>query len=53
MSEPPEIACARMQLADISFSTSAQAHFGHLGAGSLDDNMSSSKQWQQALHWYS
>jgi hypothetical protein len=44
MSAPPETACARIQLADINFSTSAHAHFGHLGAGSLEDSINSSKQ---------
>jgi hypothetical protein len=42
-----------MQLADIIFSTSAHSHSGHLGGGSLADKVNSSKQLQQALHWYS
>ena len=48
--DPLGIPWALTQPADISFSTSAQAHSGHLGAGSLEDITSSSKQWQQALH---
>jgi hypothetical protein len=51
--EPEAIPWARTQPADISFSTSLQSHSGHIGAGSLADIISSSKQWQQALHWYS
>ena len=35
---------------DMSFSTSAHWHWGQLGAGSLVDSSSSSKQWQQPLH---
>jgi len=41
------------QPADINFSTSAHSHSGHFGGGSLADMVSCSKQWQQALHWYS
>jgi hypothetical protein len=51
--DPDGIPWARMQPADINFSTSAHSHSGHLGGGSLADNVNSSKQLQQALHWYS
>jgi hypothetical protein len=51
--DPVGIPCGRTQPADISFCTSAQSHLGHLGFGALDEKTSSSKQWQQALHWYS
>ena len=51
--EPVGIPWALTQLADISFSTSAHSHCGHLGRGSLAERVSSSKQLQQALHWYS
>jgi len=44
---------ALTQLADINFSTSAHSHSGHWGGGSLADKVNSSKQLQQALHWYS
>jgi len=44
---------ALTQLADINFSTSAHSHSGQRGAGSLEDKVNSSKQLQQALHWYS
>jgi hypothetical protein len=48
--EPVGIPWARTHPADISFSTSAQPHFGHLGFGALAERISSSKQAQQALH---
>jgi hypothetical protein len=48
--EPLGIPCARMQPADMSFCTSAQPHSGHLGATLAALKVSSSKQWQQALH---
>jgi hypothetical protein len=51
--EPVAMPCARTQPADMSFWTSAQSHWGHFGAGSSLRNVNSSKQWQQALHWYS
>jgi hypothetical protein len=51
--DPEGIPWALTQPADISFSTSLHSHSGHLGAGSLADIINSSKQWQQALHWYS
>ena len=51
--EPVGIPWALTQLADINFSTSAQSQSGHFGGGSLLDKVSSSKQLQQALHWYS
>ena len=51
--DPEGIPWALTQLADISFSTSAHSHWGHLGGGSSADKVNSSKQLQQALHWYS
>jgi hypothetical protein len=51
--DPEGIPWALTQLADINFSTSAQSHCGHLGGGSSAEKVNSSKQLQQALHWYS
>ena len=51
--EPEGIPWARMQPADISFSTSAQWHWGQGGVGSPLERTKCSKQWQQLLHWYS
>jgi hypothetical protein len=42
--DPVGMPWALMHPADISFSTSAQSHTGHLGAGSLAENVSVSKQ---------
>lgn len=51
--DPAALLLGRAQLADISLVTSAQSQWGHLGGGSPDLKTSSSKHWQQALHWYS
>ena len=48
--DPLGMPIGRTAAADINFCTSAQSHFGQLGAASSGEKASCSKQWQQALH---
>jgi hypothetical protein len=43
----------RTDAAEINFCTSPQSHLGHFGSAWCAEKTISSKQWQQALHWYS
>jgi hypothetical protein len=51
--EPVGMPWGRTHPADISFPTSRQPHCGHFGFGGFEETTNSSKQAQQALHWYS